>query len=257
MAPTVSARIASSAHLKSILARTLSFALPLASRDSSTSSTPVASIFALIIRGTVRISERAITSRSATTSARNSVSEALQIHPTIYIDSISQSQSLDKRTDVILAIPTTYAGLNSGPAPGALIGIVLGSIAGFILLLYIFLSAFRLAGFQRGGGVVQEEVIRHRRRSRSRSRAMTEASGPPRSPPRPRRERVVREETVVVEERVEPSESAEDDIVEVIEEHSPERAPPKRENTRRSGYRTVDPAEFGGGSRPIRKVSRR
>ncbi|KIV79718.1 hypothetical protein PV11_07264 [Exophiala sideris] len=254
MAPTVSARVASSAHLKSILSRTLSFALPLASRDSSTSSTPVASIFALIIRGTVRLSERAITPRSASASASAFASE--RTRPTIYIDSISQS--LDKRQNVILAIPTTYAGLNSGPAPGALVGIVLGSIAGFILLLYVILSAFRLLGFQRGGGaVVEEEIIRHRRRSRSRSRAMTEASGPPRSPPRPRRERVVREETVVVEERVEPSVSAEDDIVEVIEEHSPERPPPKRESTRRSGYRTVDPAEFGGGSRPMRKVSRR
>ncbi|KAK4940361.1 hypothetical protein LTR10_019467 [Elasticomyces elasticus] len=251
MAPTVSARVASSAHLKSILSRTLSFALPLASRDSSTSSTPVASIFALIIRGTVRLSERAITPRSASASAFASEGT----HPTIYLD--SKSQSLDKRQNVILAIPTTYAGLNSGPAPGALVGIVLGSIAGFILLLYIILSAFRLSGFQRGGGVVEEEVIRHRRRSRSRSRAMTEASGPARSPPRPRRERVVREETVVVEERVEPSVSAEDDIVEVIEEHSPERPPPKRESTRRSGYRTVDPAEFGGGSRPMRKVPRR
>lgn len=171
--------------------------------------------------------------------------EALQ--PAAYQD------SLEKRQNVILAIPTTYAGLNSGPQPGALVGIVLGSIAGFILLLYIVLSAFRLSGFQRTA-VVEEEVIRHRRqRSRSRSRAMTEASGP-RSP---RRERVVREETVVVEERVEPSVSQEDDIVEVIEEHSPERPPPKRESTRRSGYRTVDPAEFGGGSRPMRKVSRR
>ena len=52
-------------------------------------------------------------------------------------------------------------------------------------------------------------------------------------------------ESVVVDEE-------EDDIVEVIEEHSPER--PQR---KKSGYRTVDPAEFGGGSGPRRKLGRR
>jgi hypothetical protein len=65
---------------------------------------------------------------------------------------------------------------------------------------------------------------------------------------------VVREEeTVIVEEHVDPS--VEDDIVEVIEEHSPER--PARKPSGRSGYRTVDPAEFAGGRGPLRKVSRR
>ena len=110
----------------------------------------------------------------------------------------------------------------------------------------------------RGGGeVVEEKIVRHsyRRRpsrsasgtSRSRSRVISAASSPP------RRERVVREEeTVIVEEHVDAS--VEDDIVEVIEEHSPER--PARKPTR-SGFRTVDPAEFGGGGRPIRKVGRR
>jgi len=53
------------------------------------------------------------------------------------------------------------------------------------------------------------------------------------------------EESVMVEEE-------EDDVVEVIEEHSPER--PAR---RKSGYRTVDPAEFGGGNEPRRKLGRR
>lgn len=162
-----------------------------------------------------------------------------------------------RQQNVILAIPTTYAGLNSGPAPGALAGIVLGSIAGFILILYVLLSAFRFGIFGNRQTVVEEEIVRHHhqsRRSRSRSRAMTEVS----HHHSPRRERVVREreETVVVEEHVEPSVSADDDIVEVIEEHSPER-PPKRGPSGRSGYRTVDPAEFGGGSRPIRKISRR
>ncbi len=259
MAPTIAARIASSEHLKTVISRTTSSVFrSLSVRDSSSSPTPLASVFALIIRGSISLSTRGLSgfpnaaaAAADRTTPRSQLVEPIFLHP--------RGDTLAKRQqNVILAIPTTYAGLNSGPAPGALVGIVLGSIAGFILILYIILSAFRFGAFGNRQTVVEEEVVRHHhhqtRRSRSRSRAMTEASHHS-----PRRERVTRqrEETVVVEEHVEPSLSAEDDIVEVIEEHSPERRPPKRESTRRSGYRTVDPAELGGGNRPIRKVSRR
>lgn len=60
-----------------------------------------------------------------------------------------------------------------------------------------------------------------------------------------------------------------EEIVEVIEEESsisshrpppkkpsPPRSPARRES-RRSGYRTVDPAEFGGGDAPMRRVKKR
>ena len=74
-----------------------------------------------------------------------------------------------------------------------------------------------------------------------------------RSPSRTRRE------TIIVEERrtSRPAPPPEDDIVEVIEEHSPVRRPSRRESKRSSGFRTVDPAEFAGGDRPMRKMSRR
>ena len=49
-----------------------------------------------------------------------------------------------KRQNYILAIPTTYQGLNDGPAPGAVAGIMLGSIGGFVLVLFLFLSLYRL-----------------------------------------------------------------------------------------------------------------
>jgi len=248
MAPTLSPHgwspggVASGGHLRTVLSRTVSTSL--AARET-TGTTPIASVFALIIRGTVHLSKR-----WAARSARSVVEP-------VFLDHSSSTNLLARQSNAVLAIPTTYAGLNSGPAPGAVVGIVLGSIGGFILILYIFLSAFRLwGGGGRGGEVVEEQVIHHRRRrSRSRSRAMTERSIPL---PRPSGERVVREreETVVVEEHVDPTEDDEDDIVEVIEEHSPERRP-KRGPSGRSGFRTVDPAEFGGGSRPIRKVSRR
>ncbi|KAJ9629110.1 hypothetical protein H2204_009050 [Knufia peltigerae] len=259
MPPTVASRIVSSDHIKTVVSRTasstLNFLSARGSSSSSQSTTPLASVFALIIRGTIRLSSRALAADSppAITPRSQLVEEPVFLRPR------GDHQGLARRQqNVILAIPTTYAGLNSGPAPGALAGIVLGSIAGFILVLYVLLSAFRFGIFGNRQTVVEEEIVRHHhqsRRSRSRSRAMTEVSHHHHSP---RRERVVREreETVVVEEHVEPSASADDDIVEVIEEHSPER-PPKRGPNGRSGYRTVDPAEFGGGSRPIRKISRR
>ena len=80
-------------------------------------------------------------------------------------------------------------------------------------------------------------------------------------PQRTRRETTIIGERVTRERNSEPTEviveEEHDDIVEVIEEHSPERRPNRRESKRTSGFRTVDPAEFGGGTRPVRKVSRR
>ena len=56
-----------------------------------------------------------------------------------------------------------------------------------------------------------------------------------------------------------PPRSEPDEVVEVFEEHSPVRRESKKESRRvsGSGFRTVDPEAFGGGDRPMRKVSRR
>ena len=110
----------------------------------------------------------------------------------------------------------------------------------------------RFSGRFGGNRVVEEEIIT-RRRSRSRSSRSESEVIEVEAPRRERRRRTMREETVVVEERVS---EPEDDIVEVIEEHSPERRPSGK-SKRMSGFRTVDPAEPGGGGRPMRKVSKR
>ena len=165
-----------------------------------------------------------------------------------------------RRQSQTVAIPATYSGLNAGPAPGTVVGIVLGSVAGFLFLLWLIYLA---TGAARGGGVVvEEEVIRPRRRrsrsprstrrSRSRSEVIEVRS---RSPPRPRTERVIIEETIRSSAPPPREVERDDDIVEVIEEHSP--PPRRRSSNRQSGYRTVDPDAYGGGSRPLRKVSRR
>jgi len=207
----------------------------------------------------------------------------------------SSSILLSKRQTQVLAIPTTYQGLNAGPPPGTVVGIVLGSVAGFLLLLWLIYTCVSMGRNRFSGArevnttVIEEEVIHRRERSprrsvrsarsarsahsvsRSRSRSETiEVASVHRSPIRrpSRRERVVVESVrrttrpappppeddivEVIEEH-----SPVDDIVEVIEEHSPVRRPSRKESRRTSGFRTVDPAEYAGGDRPMRKVSRR
>ncbi|OMP81441.1 hypothetical protein BK809_0002434 [Diplodia seriata] len=153
-------------------------------------------------------------------------------------------------------IPLSYQGLNSGPAPGAVVGIVLGSVAGFLLIAWLLLTVANLGGRNAIAGE-EEIVVRERpprsprsRRSRRTSRHEHEireisrsprphiiveerrTSGPPPPPPQPR----PRSRSVLVEERISAERRVDgDDIVEVIEEHSP----PRRHRSRRDsgGYR--------------------
>ena len=91
-------------------------------------------------------------------------------------------KSLAKRQTQILAIPTTYAGLNSGPPPGTVAGIVLGSVAGFLLILWLIYTCTQLGGgfvpFSSFGGYgrreefVEEEVIIEERIQRRNERPL-------------------------------------------------------------------------------------
>ncbi|KAL9021344.1 MAG: hypothetical protein Q9185_001455 [Variospora sp. 1 TL-2023] len=181
--------------------------------------------------------------------------------------------SLSRRQqDIPRLIPETYAGLNRGPPPGTVVGIVLGSVAGFLLILWLIYTCMNFANTRGATTYEEETVVRRRSRSprssrrspprspsrhapsRSRSRSEVIEVSRHRSPPR----RETRRETVILEERSRappPPVERDDDIVEVIEEHSP---PRRSSGSRRvSGYRTVDPEAYGGGNRPIRKVGRR
>ena len=170
-------------------------------------------------------------------------------------------------------IPANYDGLNTGPTPGTVVGIVFGSVAGFLLILWLIYTCFSMGGAAPASSVVEEDVvIRRRSRSRSprrppsshsrsevievsRTRERSKSKSRSRSPPRrqsSRRETVVIEETTRRVSRPPPQ----DDFVEVTEEQSP--APrTRRSSGRQSGFRTIDPDEYGGGDRPMRKVSRR
>lgn len=172
-------------------------------------------------------------------------------------------------------IPTTYSGLNTGPSPpGTVVGIVFGSVAGFLLLLWLVYTCFNLGNLAPASSIVEEEtVVRRRSKSRSARRSRSPSShsrsevievsrtrerSRSRSPAPPPRRESSRRETVIIEETRRPvREEREDDIVEVIEEHSPVRRESRRSSGRQSGFRTVDPDALGGGDRPVRKVSRR
>ncbi|MCJ1381356.1 hypothetical protein MMC17_004466 [Xylographa soralifera] len=166
--------------------------------------------------------------------------------------------SIVRRQQGIFPIPASYSGLNAGPDAGTVVGITLGSVAGFLLVLWLIYTCFNMGSGMGNGAIVAEEVVSRRslspprprrsRPSRTRSPSRSEMSEV-RSPPRREQSR---RETVIIEETRRPAER-EDDIVEVIEEHSP----PRRVRSQRvSGYRTVDPDAYGGGERPLRKVRR-
>ena len=156
-------------------------------------------------------------------------------------DSLSKTLAVAPRA-IIGIIPTYYD--VGGPNPGTTVGIVLGSVAGFFLIIWLFYSLANAGGAAISG---EEEIVVRRRRSRSphsrRSRRSirTEVRETSRSPRR--REHIIVEErrerprSIIVEERRVPG----DDIVEVIEEHSDIRPPRREKGRRNSGYRSVDP----------------
>jgi len=62
-------------------------------------------------------------------------------------------------------IPTTYGSINSGPAPGTVVGIVLGSVGGFLLVLWLIYTCSTLGGVNRGSDYAESVVVRDRRKS--------------------------------------------------------------------------------------------
>lgn len=150
------------------------------------------------------------------------------------------ARSLESRQIVQGLIPTYLR--NDGPGAGAVVGIVLGSVAGFLLLAWLL---FTLTNNSRNHIAGEEEIVvrRPRRNShshRSRRGTRSEVREYDRSPRRSGgRSTVIVEErrhsrprSIVVEEsrRRVPG----DDMVEVIEEHDEYE---RRRSRRGSGYR--------------------
>jgi hypothetical protein len=174
------------------------------------------------------------------------------------------------RRQTTTVIPADYTNINTSQPPGTVIGIVLGSIAGFLLILWLIFTlmggSLRVGASSEVGSVVIRERKRSSRRGSSRRTSSRRDSVEVREVRRPP---VV--ERIVVEERresrpapaavVESSVGSEDEVV-VIEEHSPPRRASSKKvkevrEVRESGYRPVDPLAYGGGGEPLRDVERR
>jgi hypothetical protein len=144
--------------------------------------------------------------------------------------------SVARRQNLILSIPATYGGLNAGPSPGTVVGIVLGTVTGIVLILLVIYSIFGLDG---NGSITRRSVSPPRRR---RTAEIVDISS---SRPRSRRD------AIIVEEDMTPSQD--DNVVEVIEELSDVSPPPPRRahSGRTSGsYRPAEPLAYGGGDEP-------
>lgn len=205
------------------------------------------------IATTAAADTRIIDSRQITTAARHAVRHISTHAGRI----IARAPQLLKRASCGFYIQSCYQGLNSGPSPGAVVGIVLGSIVGFLLILWLLWVLSNGTSFIR---TTDEEIVTTRRRSRSprsrRSHRSTYNAEVRQSSPR--RERVVRQErivrnvprereasrvreTIIVEDSRSERRVDGDNVVEVIEEHSSlggGQPPPRRKSGRKSsGYR--------------------
>lgn len=194
--------------------------------------------------------------------------------------------NLNKRYDTI-SIPATYGRQHTSPTPGTVAGIILGSVAGFLLLLYVLYLSLS-AGRKPSESIVFERSSSHHRHHHDyeyadrRSRSRSHSHGPdvieveeeqstssqggygrrPRSGWRRGREG---DDEIVVEESLESRsdvrrggrggradeivvEEEEDDGTEVSSVRPPRRGGGGRRGQRSGSYRTVDPLAYGGGS---------
>lgn len=188
----------------------------------------------------------------------------------------SLENTIQKRADVILSIPATYAFLDTSPTPGTVVGAVLGVVGGVVILVIVLYQT--LGWGDTGESIVVEEEVsevdvvrtgsRRSTLSRSRSnrppgrRVMEEEIVEVRERPRSRRRSDIidgeDDEVVVIEEEATTG-TYSDDVVEVEEEESSVATSPRPPRRRGTGgsYRRVDPLAYGGGDEPYRRPSRR
>ncbi|PGH37064.1 hypothetical protein GX50_00047 [[Emmonsia] crescens] len=145
--------------------------------------------------------------------------------------SISASSSHLQRRDRMISIPSTYSSFTS--SPGTVVGIVVGTVGGFVLLIWILFLIFG------GRATVVDDMTTVTDDSRS----------------LPHRSQSHRRRPEVIEVMSESTSSRSEDVVEVFEELSTPSQSERRSYSKRTGsYRTVDPREYGGGRAPGRRV---
>ena len=193
---------------------------------------------------------------------------------------------LPRQNGAISTIPSTYGG-NTGYDPGTIVGITLGSVGGFIFLLYLLYACINLGNPDVAESIGTASVVtrksrRHRHHHRSPRRETVEIRTRARGPivveeavrvPAEGVERIVVEERVRSVSRggpppprvVREEDDSEDEVI-VLEERTPprrKRSPPRRSSRdyRRetATYREVDTERYvsggAGGYREVRRSS--
>ncbi|CAI7608595.1 unnamed protein product [Penicillium glandicola] len=194
----------------------------------------------------------------------------MSTHPLEALDLDPTKPNLNPRDRyTTISIPSTYGRLETSPAAGTVVGIVLGSVAGFVLLMYVLFLAVNPGGVARGGpaptsssismsmSMDDEEIVevRSRRGSsagrRRRPDVIEVAEEHETFRDSYRRRPSSRHDRVVVEESLATSTTGDEDIIEVEEEESTvpsDMSPRPSRRSRRGGVRHVDPLAYGGGS---------
>ncbi|EOO03761.1 hypothetical protein UCRPA7_490 [Phaeoacremonium minimum UCRPA7] len=206
----------------------------------------------------------------------NSLSSRLPTRTILDIPSRVMAARRDTTTETV---PGQYHNLNSGPDPGTVVGIVLGSVGGFLLLLWLFYTCMNFgvppdAASDIGTASVvtrrSRKSHRHHHHRASGGRETVEIRRSSRGPAviveEASRDRVVVEEVRRSTSRAPPAPPpprvvhSDDDEVVVIEEHDPPRRHRSKghrrhsSSRRESGYRDIDPDRFAGGDAPMRDI---
>ncbi|KAI9780984.1 MAG: hypothetical protein M1839_006423 [Geoglossum umbratile] len=144
---------------------------------------------------------------------------------------LARLDQLLRRQDGV--IPGAYQDNNTGPSPGSVVGIVLGSLFGFLLILWLLWTCSALNGTVATGRVVRDRRPLHGRRVEE----VVEVGRPPR---RPERVYVQSRRNSLVDS------SSSDVIEETVRIH--------RDNRPRSGIRYVNPDLPAGGNGHVEDV---
>lgn len=117
-----------------------------------------------LIESSISSVRHAITDLAASASSISSRSPSSTVRPTRSI--VNHLLSLTARQSTPSIIPTTYGNTTNSMAPGTIVGIVLGSVGGFLFLLWLIYT-FANLGTPDQSDYTESVVIQDRRRRSS------------------------------------------------------------------------------------------
>ncbi|KAL4778555.1 hypothetical protein BJX76DRAFT_366156 [Aspergillus varians] len=158
-------------------------------------------------------------SLALTTTTTTTTTTTIPILPTIIPRADSDSNTPTHITSDSISIPSTYGRTTNPPSPGVVVGATLGSVAGFLLILYLIYLALT------SGRRFSASTIAPTSTTPSEIIDVGFRNRPPRSR-RARNDEVIVEEDVTLTDRSRSDRGGRGGVVEVIEEESVVDPPP-------------------------------